>query len=554
MNKSIRRVAIAIAVLFVALFVNLNFVQVVKGDNYRDHPDNARVVLNEYSSPRGDINVEGVAVAHSKSTKDSFKYQRIYPNGALWAPVTGYYSNPLEPSISPSPFLGTSGIESAENSVLSGDDPRLFTNRLTDILTGRNPRGGSVELTLDRATQIAAYKALMQGAGGSPVAGAVVALNPRTGAVLAAVSTPSYDPNRLATHNQNQAARAYQQYCRPRTVNGVVQCTNPNGPLINRAFNQVYPPGSTFKVVVSAAAMKDAKIHPPIRPDTALTAPRSYFPDTDVSGGRACAPRDGSCIENFEGEECNPSSATATLAYGLAKSCNTLFAALAVQNSLGPQIAAQARLFGFGSDTTLQEPVAVATSTVGTHRDLVTKGFLARTAFGQQDVRMTVLQGAMIASAVANNGILMQPYLVDRELAPNLNQIEKTAPNQLSQVLDPTLDHQLEQMMEGVVTSPEGTGHDAAISGTDVVVGGKTGTADTGRLLKNGQDEPPHSWFIGFSLVKGVPKIAVAVCIEHSGLQVRNHQIDPNGPSTQTLAPPIARQVMEAYLNGHGGH
>ena len=549
MNKSVRKVAIAAAVLFIALFVNLNYVQVVRGSDYRDHPDNQRVVLNEYSSPRGDINVDGVAIAHSVPSKDSFKYQRVYPNGALYAPVTGYYPNPLVPSIATSPFLGTSGIEAAENSVLSGDDPKLFTTRLTDLLTGRNPRGGSVLLSIDKATQVTAYKALMQGTSG-PVRGAVVALDPRTGAILAAVSTPSYDPNALSTHNQAPAQRAYRQYCRPRIVNGVGQCTNPAAPLLNRAFNQTYPPGSTFKVVVSAAAMKSG-IRPPIRPDTTLIAPQSYFPETGATKQAPCAPHDASCVENFEGEECNPGSTTATLAYGLAKSCNTMFSALAVDNSLGPQIAAEARLFGFDSDTGLQEPVPVGTSTVGSRKDLVENGFLARTAFGQQDVRMTVLQGAMMAGAVANNGTLMQPYLVKQELAPNLDVVEKTEPNQLNQVLDPALDHELQTMMEGVVTAPEGTGHAAAVPG--VLVGGKTGTADTGLTLKDGSDEPPHSWFIGFAIDKGLPKVAVAVLIEHSGLVVKNHQIDPSGPQSDTEAAPIAAQVMQAYLNGHGG-
>jgi peptidoglycan glycosyltransferase len=389
----------------------------------------------------------------------------------------------------------------------------------------------------------------MQGTSG-PVRGAVVALDPRTGAILAAVSTPSYDPNALSTHTQASAQRAYRHYCRPRIVNGVGQCTNPAAPLLNRAFNQTYPPGSTFKVVVSAAAMKSG-IQPPIRPDTTLIAPQSYFPETGATKQAPCASHDPSCVENFEGEQCNPGSTTATLAYGLAKSCNTMFSALAVDNSLGPQIAAEARLFGFDSDTGLQEPVPVGTSTVGSRKDLVENGFLARTAFGQQDVRMTVLQGAMIAGAVADNGTLMQPYLVKQELAPNLDVVEKTEPNQLNQVLDPALDHELQTMMEGVVTAPEGTGHGAAVPG--VLVGGKTGTADTGLTLKDGSDEPPHSWFIGFAIDKGLPKIAVAVLIEHSGLVVKNHQIDPNGPQTDTEAAPIAAQVMQAYLNGHGG-
>ena len=207
MNKSIRKVSAALLVLLAAVFVNLNYVQVVKGNAYRDDPQNRRVLLNEYASPRGDINVGGTAVAHSKKTGDVLKYLRVYPQGPVYAPVTGFYSL----SATPSRFLGTTGIETAENSVLSGDDPKLFGTRLADLLTGRNPSGGSVELTLDKDTQQAAYNSLIQSANGKPRRGAVVALDPSTGAVLAAVSTPSYNPSQLSLHNIEQDQRQLQE-------------------------------------------------------------------------------------------------------------------------------------------------------------------------------------------------------------------------------------------------------------------------------------------------------------------------------------------------------
>jgi penicillin-binding protein A len=533
MNTSIRKVAIALAVLFAALFVNLNFVQVVKGDDYRDHPDNQRVLLDEHSSPRGDIIVAGTAIAHSIKTDDDQKYLRVYANGPTYAPVTGFYSLDAPTSS----YLGTTGIEAAENSVLSGDDPRLFSTRLTDLLTGRNPRGGSVELTLDRATQLTAYRQLARVVNGRPLRGAVVALDPTTGAVLAAVSTPSYDPNKLSSHNSAAVRAAYRAYCGP--PDAVGNCTNPSAPLLNRAFNQIYPPGSTFKVVVAATALKNG-----VTPGTHLIAPRSYYPETGDTKTTACTPGDTSCVQNFDGEECLPGSSTASLAYAFAKSCNTLFAAYAVDNSAGQKIADEAKLFGFDPDEQLTIPLPVADSTVGSHADLVENGFLARTAFGQQDVRMTPLQGAMIASAVANNGILMKPYLVSRELAPDLDELSKTQPTQLSQVLDPEPNQALQSMMEGVVQTPEGTGHAAAIPGA--VVGGKTGTADTGAKLANGQDAPPDSWFIGYAMVNGQAKIAVAVLVEDGG----NSTSETTGGAT---AAPIAQQVMSAFLKGHGG-
>jgi peptidoglycan glycosyltransferase len=519
-NKSIRRVAAALGVLFLAIFVNLNIQQIALSKSYRDKPGNQRTLYAQYAVPRGDITVDGTAVAHSKATSGTLKYLRTYPQGPVYAPVTGFYSL----SATPSTFLGTTGIETAEDSVLSGDDSRLFGTRLTDLLTGRNPRGGSVELTLDKSTQQTAYNQLIRSADGKPRRGAVVALDPRTGAILAAVSTPSYNPSKLALHDSGQVNSAYRRLLH-----------DPAHPLLNRAFNQVYPPGSTFKVVVSAAALKAG-----VKPDQKLIAPNGYYPETGQTAS-SCPAGSVNCIENFDGESCDGGQ-FATLAYSLAKSCNTTFAALAVEQLGGQRIAEQAKLFGFDADSQLQVPLPVAGSTVGTTADLNAKGFLARTAFGQQDVRMTPLQGAMIASAVANDGTLMQPYLVSRELAPNLDELAKTEPTQLDQAVDPTLDQELQSMMEGVVTAPEGTGHAAAISG--VVVGGKTGTADTGRKLPNGQDEAPDAWFIGYAMVNGVPKVAVAVIIENGGV---------NGDETTggAAAAPVAKAVMEAYLKSH---
>ena len=518
MNRSIRKVAVALVVLLAALFVNLNFVQVVKGSDYRNDPRNRRVLLNEYASSRGQIIVQGTAVAQSTATNDELKYLRSYPQGPRYAAVTGYYSY----------IYGSSGIEAAEDSVLSGNDNRLFGSRLTDLLTGRNSRGGSVELTLDKAAQQAAYSALVKSSNGTARRGAVVALDPSTGAILAAVSTPSYDPSKLSSHNANSIDKTWR----------ALQADNGSA-LRNRDFSETYPPGSTFKVVVAAAALKDG-----VTPDTHLLAPNGYYPQDGRTG--TCSGTNPACVQNFGGEKCD-NGKTATLAFSLAKSCNTTFAALAVEKLGGDKIAAEAKLFGFDSDKPLQVPMTVAGSTVGTQADLSQNGFLARTAFGQQDVSMTPLQGAMISAAVANNGILMQPYLVDKELAPNLSVLKKTAPTQLSQALEPDLDLELQSMMEGVITAPEGTGHSAAITDIPgIVVGGKTGTADTGRKLKNGKDEPPHAWFTGYALEKGVPKIAVAVIIENGGVQ-------GNETTGGAAAAPVARAVMEAYLRAHEG-
>jgi penicillin-binding protein A len=297
-----------------------------------------------------------------------------------------------------------------------------------------------------------------------------------------------------------------------------------------------------FKVIVSAAALSDPAAK--VTPDTKIPAPNGYWP-FDPKKTSAC-PNDptSSCVENFDGETCD-NGKTATLAFALAKSCNTAFAALAVEKLGGQKVADEAKLFGFDGDQ-LQVPLDVARSTVGSSDDLADQGKLAHSSFGQQDVRITPLQAAMISAAVANGGSLMQPYLVQQELSSNLSVLSDTKPSQLSQVLEPGQNQALQAMMEGVVTSPEGTGKAAAITDLPgVVVGGKTGTADTG-IFKNGKQTPPHAWFSGFALQNGNPKIAVAVIIENGGV---------NGDETTggLAAAPVAKAVMEAYLRSTAG-
>jgi peptidoglycan glycosyltransferase len=517
MNRPIRKVAVAMGLLFLALFINLNVVQVVKGDSYRNHAGNLRVQWNDYSSPRGQIVVQGNAVAESKATKDELKYLRVYPRGPIFAPATGYYSF----------NYGTSGIEAAENDILSGSSSQLFTSKLADILTGRNPRGGSVVLTLNHSAQVAAYRAMR--AGNHFKRGAVVALDPRTGAILAMVSTPSYDPNLLASHHFSQVTQAWRSYNRDKSQ-----------PMLNRALNQNYPAGSIFKVIDSAAALRKG-----VRSSDRIPAANSFWPldprDTSSCPASLSAP----CVQNFGGETCD-NGRTATLAFALAKSCNTAFAALAVDKIGAVDLKRQARLFGFDG-AQLKVPLSVAPSTVGSDATLSDDAALAQTSFGQRDVRITPIQAAMLSAAVANDGTLMQPFLVSKELRPNLSVLNTTRPQPMSQVLDPSLDQQLITMMEGVVTSPEGTGGPANIPETEfngtVKVGGKTGTADVGQT--SASPIPPDAWFTGFALVKGVPRIAVAVVIENGG-------VAGNEATGGLAAGPVAKRVMEAYLRSVG--
>ncbi len=565
MNRPIRKVSIAIAVLFVALFVNLNFVQVVKGDQYRNDKRNFRVLLNEYSNPRGQIVAEGTAIAESRRTNDELKYLRVYPQGPVYVPATGYYSF----------TYGSSGIEEAENSVLSGDDPRLFTSKLAGLLTGRDPRGGSVELTLNKDAQDAAYAAMKTGPN-TFKRGAVVALDPATGAVLAMVSTPSFDPNQLSSHNADEISLAYSCYSalntqrvdgetdeqyRARITKSIaaqiasreIRCRNvPLDPtavykadpfadsvMLNRAISQIYPPGSIFKIIDTAAALKQG-----YRSDTRVPAPNSYWPYEPTRTTPCPRTLDAACIENFAGEACQ-NGKTAPLGFAFAKSCNTAFAQLVVERIGAGKLADQSKLFGLDGDQ-LEIPLTVAGSTIGDQDELARDAAaLAQTAIGQRSARVSPMQAAMLASAVANNGTLMKPHLVASELRPNLSVLSRTKPTQLSQVIDPTLDQELVKMMVGVVNNPEGTGRPARITrfGSAVVVGGKTGTADVG--ITSASKLAPDAWFTGFAQVNGTARIAVAVLIENGGVQ-------GNEATGGLAAGPVAKKVMEAYLKSIG--
>jgi peptidoglycan glycosyltransferase len=444
----------------------------------------------------------------------------VYPakTAEAYAPVTGYYSF----------VYATSGIEDAENSILSGDSSELFTSKLANILTGRNPRGGSVQLTINPAAQMAAYEA-MRGAHGMR-RGAVVALDPSTGAILALVSTPSFDPNALASHDADVVTKAWNRYR-----------TDKQNPMLNRALGERYFPGSVFKVIDAAAALKIG-----ITPDTRIKAPNSYWP-LDPTRKSAC-PADlaAACVQNFEGETCD-NGKDATLNTALVKSCNTAFAALADEKLGAKRIEDQAAAFGIGQ-TDLQVPLPVVPSKVSKDPQEIEndKAALAQTAFGQRDVQITPLQAAMISSAVANNGILMKPYLVNRELRPNTTVLKTTKPEQLSQATSPEVASELMTMMDNVVKN--GTGQPAAITDPQLVragvtVGGKTGTADVGAT--SATKIPPDAWFSGFASVNGQPKIAVAVIIENGG-------VAGNEATGGQAAGPVAKSVMTAYLKSEG--
>jgi len=479
-NPPVRRVAVACLVLFAALLVNATWLQLVDAKSLRNKPGNVRILLSEYEHERGPIVAGRIAIARSIPTKDRLKYLRIYPRGKEYAPVTGFYSV----------IYGATGIERAENSVLAGTDDRLFVRRLSDLVTGRTPQGGPVVTTILPAAQDAAWQGL-QGK-----RGAVVALDPRTGAILALATNPSYNPSTLSSHKTSAIRRHYNRLV-----------SSSGSPLLDRAISQTYPPGSTFKIVTSAAALSSGRFHP----TTTIAAPHELL-----------LPLTTHKLQNFGGEVCSPNGHM-TLEAALVISCNTAFADLGLR--LGADaLRKQADAFGF--DSAPQIPLTAATSVFPSSPD---RPQTALSAIGQYDVRATPLQMAMVASAIANNGVLMEPYLVKELEAPDFTVIESTDAHVLGRAVSPSVAQDLRHMMVGVVA--HGTGTAAQIPG--ITVAGKTGTAQHGSAA-------PHAWFIAFAPAQH-PRIAVAVLVEDGG--------DLGSEATGgKVAAPIARSVIEAVL------
>jgi peptidoglycan glycosyltransferase len=437
-----------------------------------------------------------VAVAQSTATTDTFKYLRSYPQGALYANVVGYR-----------PVYGqVTGIEAVENQILNGTADVFTADRLLEMITGKKSNGGNVLLSLRKSVQETAYNALMNNTTQSKV-GAVVALDPTTGAILGMVSTPSYDPNPLVAHDFDTAQTAYDQLV-----------ADPNKPLLDRAVSETYPPGSTFKVVVSAAALEKG-----LSPDTMLTG-----------GSQYTAPETTTPINNSPGVVCPDQI---SLRDALRVSCNTAFARLGVEQLGADAVKQAAQQFGFETAPTFDQDTNNAMNVTESHTgDMlapdgsVDPPALAQSCIGQREVRWTPLQAALVAAAVANDGVQMRPYLIDTIQDANLAPIWRATPTDLRQPLSSTVSGQLRQMMDGVVSN--GTGTNARIDGFEV--GGKTGTAQNG-------DAPDHGWFIGYARTKsGQPVVAVAVLIQNAG----------SGGSAQASA--IAGQVMKAALAAKG--
>ena len=481
MNTPLRRLATVVILMFFVLMGGVTWVQFVDAPHLNADQRNVRTQYREFGKPRGPIVVGGETIASSVAVDDPYGFQRSYANGPLYAPVTGYYSVVYQ----------RKGIEEWLNTELNGSADSLFYERLQDLVTGRQPQGASVELTIDPVLQQAAWDAL------GDQRGAVVALDTQTGAILAMVSKPSYDPNALAGHDLAAVTQAW-----------TALQADPSRPMDNRALGGItYPPGSTFKLITAAAALESG-----MTPDTPLVAPT----ELDL-------PLTTATLHNFGGAACSGTGAI-TLRDALRISCNTAFAQLGMD--LGADaLRAQAEAFGF--DTPLNVPMKVTESHFPADPDAPQT---ALSAIGQFEVRVTPLQMAMVSAAIANGGVPMRPYLVQAVRSSDLTVVDQTEPTELGRAVSAGTAAALRDMMVGVVAN--GTGRAAQIAG--IQVAGKTGTAQTS------EDAAPHAWFTAFAPADA-PRVAVAVIVENGGSM-------GNEATGGAVAAPIARAVIEAAL------
>lgn len=481
MNTPLRRLSVIALLLFAALFVSTTWVQYVQAGTLNADSRNSRTLIDELSRERGQITAGQTVLVTSQPVDDIFQFQRRYEQPEVYAPVTGFYSL----------VYGATGIEGAASQELSGTSDAQFYRRLSDIVSGREPKGASIELTIDPRAQQAAWDGL------GDQRGAVVALDPKTGGILAMVSKPSYDPNRLATHDREAARQAWDE------LNA-----DPDKPMVNRAIaGNLYPPGSVFKVVTATAAIESGQYNE----NSILPGPAVLdLPLTNVG------------LPNAGGGPCGNGQVSLTNA--MRTSCNTAFGYLGMQLG-GEAMRTQAEKFGFGQDLSI--PMRVTPSTIPADLNAPQE---AQTAVGQYETRVTPLQMAMVTAAVANDGELMKPNLIREVTADNLDVLDEPAPQSMGRPMSQDTSAQLTRMMETVVSN--GTGTRAQIPG--VAVAGKTGTAQHLR------GAAPHAWFISFAPADD-PQVAVAVLVEGGGTA-------GDEASGGRTAAPIARSVMEAVM------
>jgi peptidoglycan glycosyltransferase len=490
MNHALRRVSLACLVMFLLLLVNANYVQGFEAGKLANDPGNGRTFALQYQYQRGSIiTADNQTIAESRHIGGIYSYQRYYPDGPAYAPVTGYDT----------PYQKT-GIEGAEDRLLAGTDPRLAVRNLIDLITGKPKKGAEVQLTINSAAQEAAYKALK--ATGLP--SGAVAIDPKTGAILALASYPSFNPNKLATLNGAALNAADKKYI-----------DSKQQPLLNRAINETSPPGSTFKIVTSSAAFSTGRYSPDSR----------YYAPTNLK-----LPGTTTQLINYDNLPCDDGSnptgnGTVPLIYAFAVSCNTVYGGLG-EHLGGAKLHAQANAFGMNRSLRIPMPVSPSNYPPVSNPD-----YTAYSAIGQYSDTVTPLQEAMFSAAIANHGTLMHPYLVQKVISPNLAPLVTAQPSVLSQAVSSNVAGEVGRMMYGVVNLPYGTAHDIEAELPGITVAAKTGTAQNGPN-NSGLDDAVFTCFAPY----GNPEIAVGVVVKGGGLGA-------------DASAPVAAQIVKAYMN-----
>ncbi len=484
MNNAIKRVATAVTVMLVLLVGQLTYLQVIDAKTLANDPRNTRTYLRDFTRPRGNIvSADGKILARSVPSKDEYALQRVYPFGELFSQVVGYQSV----------VVGSTGVEKEYNDVLSGRKTSLKLRDIGDLLLGKQ-QTGNVVLSLRADAQLVAKEAL------GNQKGSVVVTDPKTGALIAMYSNPSFDPTPLADHNP-KAVQAYWD----------VLVHAPENPLLPRSYRERYPPGSTFKIVTTESAL-----------DTGIATPTTPFP----SIRSITPPQAGRAIQNFGGSVCG-----GTLEESFIHSCNTTFAALGLQ--LGEQFPPHMAGFGLYSQPPLDLSPGAAASTgpqPGTFND--NKPLFALAGIGQGEVAATPLQMALIASAVADGGSVMKPHVAAEIRNDEGRVVSKIRSEPWKQAMPPATALTIRDLMVQVVNSPGGTGRSAQIPG--VTVAGKTGTAQTCETCT------PHAWFVAFAPAEN-PQFAVSVIIERGGSM-------GDEATGGRVAAPVAAKVLRFLL------
>lgn len=493
MNRALKRISIAILVMFLLLMINLNYLQGFDTTALSKVQYNTRTLESQQQYQRGNIvTSDGVVIAESKKITNSFyKYQRSYPQGAVYAPVTGYDTV----------FGSSTGLENAYSSLLSGQSSTLAFRNIIDEVTGKTRKGATVVTTINSKAQAAAYDGLRDKLQGTNRVGGVVAMDPTTGAILAMASYPSYDPNKLASTDGNAVNKIDEQWLRQ----------SPS-PLLNNALESTFPPGSTFKIITSSAW---------------FTKSSGNTPQTNVSSPTTLQlPQTTHILHNDEDLPCGNGGGTTTLITAFTESCDTTFANLGMQLGTA-SLNSMATEYGFNNSnltlnglTTAQSNYVLAPSAADT----------AMTAIGQFSDTVTALQEAMLSATIANNGTLMKPYLVKSVQASDLSTVDQATASVLSQPVTSSVANSVKQMMVSVVNSTDGTANGVAgIHDLGVQIAAKTGTAETG--ANTSLNDAVFTCFAD----GGNRPIAIGVIIQGGGFGAQ-------------AAAPIAVDVLKAYL------